>query len=727
MSSRVACAPALWACGRGVVQALVMLCVLATGPGLARPLQPTPAELAELFPGADMLAPAPADDTAARPPVLVARRGGEVLGYVFSSAAAVGSTGFSGRPVDVWVGLRKDGVIAGALLAEHHEPILGAGIAESRLHAFLAGYRGRDIHAAGAVPLGEGAARARGFDAISGATISSAVLDDAILRTARKVARAYGIIADPAAGTIDLESSTPRSWTELLAEGSIARLRLTAGDLARSAPDMERPADPDSLVIDLFVAPIAPARIGRNLLGDRDYAALMAGLAPGEQPILIAASGLVSFKGTRFVRTGVFDRVRLVQGEHSMELTAPRHRRLARLQASGAPDFAEIGLFTLPATPGLDLARPWQLALMISRPSREGGVAHAGFELEYRLPALYRPSPPVTVPTVPTLLDILAPDPPSGERPLWQLTWRAAPGRIAVLTAALAILGALLVVQDWLVRSRTRHLLVRFGFLAFTLGWLGWYIGAQLSVVNVLTFVNAVLTGFRWEFFLVDPMAFILWSAVAVALLFLGRGVFCGWLCPFGALQEFANAVSRRAGIVQLRVPFLLHERLWPLKYIIFLGLLALSLQSLEGALPWTEVEPFKAAILLRVERRPGALTWVLLYLAVLFVAALFVERAFCRYLCPLGAALAIPARMRMFEWLRRRAACGTQCQICARNCPVQAIHPDGHINPNECIHCLGCQVNYYDDRTCPPLMERRRRRAARREAVAESSAGDPR
>ena len=40
---------------------------------------------------------------------------------------------------------------------------------------------------------------------------------------------------------------------------------------------------------------------------------------------------------------------------------------------------------------------------------------------------------------------------------------------------------------------------------------------------------------------------------------------------------------------------------------------------------------------------------------------------------------------------------CGKSCRICAVNCTVQAIHPDGHINPNECIHCLRCQTNYYD------------------------------
>jgi polyferredoxin len=87
--------------------------------------------------------------------------------------------------------------------------------------------------------------------------------------------------------------------------------------------------------------------------------------------------------------------------------------------------------------------------------------------------------------------------------------------------------------------------------------------------------------------------------------------------------------------------------------------------------------------------------------------ANIFVERFFCRYLCPLGAALAIPARLRMFEWLKRRPQCGRECRICATKCPVQAIHPEGQINPNECINCLNCQTLYFNERICPPLKAR--------------------
>jgi NosR/NirI family nitrous oxide reductase transcriptional regulator len=102
-------------------------------------------------------------------------------------------------------------------------------------------------------------------------------------------------------------------------------------------------------------------------------------------------------------------------------------------------------------------------------------------------------------------------------------------------------------------------------------------------------------------------------------------------------------------------------------------------------------------------------------------VIGLFVERFYCRYLCPLGAALAIPARMRMFDWLRRYRDCGSPCQTCANECPVQAIHPTGEINPNECVNCLHCQVLYQSEDKCPVVIRQLKRRS-RDHASAEAN-----
>ena len=174
---------------------------------------------------------------------------------------------------------------------------------------------------------------------------------------------------------------------------------------------------------------------------------------------------------------------------------------------------------------------------------------------------------------------------------------------------------------------------------------------------------------------------------------------------------------SKYFKVPQYTVPWGLHERLWPIKYIIFIGLFGLSLYSLALAEVLSEVEPFKTSIILKFSR-----DWpFVVYVLTLLVAGLFIERFFCRYLCPLGAALAIPGRIRMFEWLKRWPDCGSPCQRCAKECPVQSIHPEGHINVNECIYCMHCQELYHDDHRCPHMIQVRLKRE-KRDALSSPS-----
>ena len=71
------------------------------------------------------------------------------------------------------------------------------------------------------------------------------------------------------------------------------------------------------------------------------------------------------------------------------------------------------------------------------------------------------------------------------------------------------------------------------------------------------------------------------WAVVTVVLTIIFGRFFCGWVCPFGALQELMNKLAKALKIPQVVVPWGLHERLWALKYIIFLALLGFSMHSL--------------------------------------------------------------------------------------------------------------------------------------------------
>ncbi len=106
--------------------------------------------------------------------------------------------------------------------------------------------------------------------------------------------------------------------------------------------------------------------------------------------------------------------------------------------------------------------------------------------------------------------------------------------------------------------------------------------------------------------------------------------MFCGWLCPFGALQELLNELARKLRVPQFQVPFAVHERLWAIKYIILLVLFGLSLESLALAEQAAEVEPFKTAITLGFDRQ----WWFVAYAVALLVVNLFTRKVYCRYLC---------------------------------------------------------------------------------------------
>ncbi|KAB0266832.1 NosR/NirI family protein [Microvirga brassicacearum] len=735
--------PALPRSTRGIFAlGIIFLFLLLTGQAYAagRVQEFLPkAQPSELIPGADRFGAAQGE-----PPLVPAYQGDQLVGHVYLNADVVNSVGYSGKPIHILVGIDLKGVVRGIKLVDHKEPIVLIGIPEKRILDAMNSLIGKDM-----VAVASGAERPPQVDIVSGATVTVLVMGDSVVRSAVRLVRsgrigsggqAVATAAPAISKTIDLGKSEIRDWEALLGDGSVRRLALTIGDVNeafvksgnQAAADNPEPGDASDRFIDLYIAPVSVPTIGRSLLGDEGYERLKARLKPDQQAIVVAGEGAYSFKGSGYVRGGIFDRIELLQEGQSTRFRDRNHTRLGALAAEGAPELREIALFVVPEDFKLDLTEPWQLQLMVQRNVGAREKAFLTFDLGYSLPDSYmrieriapaapppqaQASVPAAAPAGTPLNDADALAAGAIEEPLWMKIWRTNTISIAITVLALLILTAIFFFQDSLVRRPKIYVWVRRAYLTFTLVWLGWYANAQLSVVNVLTFTNSLLTDFSWEFFLSAPLIFILWAAIAVGLLFWGRGPFCGWLCPFGALQELLNNIAQWLKVPQITVPWGLHERLWPIKYIIFIGLFGLSLYSVALAETLAEVEPFKTAIILKFVR-----DWpFVIYALTLLAAGLFIERFFCRYLCPLGAALAIPGRIRTFEWLKRWPECGSPCQRCAKECPVQSIHPEGHINVNECIYCMHCQELYHDDHRCPHMIQVRLKRE-KRDALSSPS-----
>ena len=610
---------------------------------------------------------------------------GRTIGYIGSTWEVAGSVGYSGRPLDILVAVSPDAKIAGARLMQHNEPVLTLGISDDDIRAYVDGFKGVDLKA----PRGDILKPRDDLpDVISRATVSTGVIRDGILRTARTLAIAQGLIAE--GGGIDRVTFQPMTWNDLLDVKALAHRRYTMTEAAEALKGAEVAVEPgDGAFLDLYAGLIDPPTVGRNLLGQQAFTQAVGSLGAGETALIVISSGLHSHRGTAWKQTGSFDRVAIVQGQIRHAPKSGDYLFIKKLAADGAPEAKEISVFRLPS--GIDPAKPFRVEILAARPMTGGGEVSTAITTDYELPAEFRTAPP------------------PAEEPLWRAIWAAKQVEIAIVAAMLFMLALILFAQDWITRRPKLWRYGRMAFLALTLLVLGWGLNGQLSVVQVIAFVHSLLTGFRWETFLIEPVIFMLWGFVALGLLFWGRGVYCGWLCPFGALQELANTLAQRLGVKQIAVPQALHERLWVIKYTLFVGLLGLSFYSMHDALVMAEVEPFKTAISLRMIR---AWPFVAFVVAILF-AGLFIERFYCRYVCPLGAGLAIPAKLKIFDWLKRRPQCGRECRMCETKCTVGAIDPLGRINPNECVLCLRCQVIMGDATLCPVLKRRSRTEGA--------------
>lgn len=664
---------------------------------------------ADLAPGADAFGPIRNDIPVA--PVL---KGSETIAWAFLTSDFVGTTGYSGKPIHVVAGISPEAVLTGVELVKHSEPIVLIGIPNSKIVALTEGYRGMDL-----VAEAETGGEAHDLDIISGATVTIMVIDDSLVRAGIKVARALNLGGlapasnDAPLREIDMAQTATQDWTTLSGDGSVRRLALDVGQInaafdatgdARAISRPERGA-PDDTYIDMYAAIASVPTIGLSLLGPEEYANLTDWLEPGEQALLLLGRGKYSFKGSGYVRGGLFDRIQLIQGDDAVRWSDKQHKRLRVLATPDAPSFTELDLFKIPVDSGFDPAQTFRIQLLAQRAIGAVEKTFLTFDLGYALPEQYLLPLPLASPV---LVDDASAE-AAAKTALWQRIWRDRMVEIAILGVMLLVLTGIFFFQFQATANPRVFYWVRMSFLTMTLFFVGWYANAQLSVVNLMALGGSLRSGFTWDAFLLDPLVFIQWFAIAAALLFWGRGAYCGWLCPFGALQELTNQIARAFKVPQWEVPWGLHERLWPIKYIIFLGLFGVSLASIPLAEKLAEVEPFKTAIILKFVR-----DWPFVVFAVtLLVIGLFVERFYCRYLCPLGGALAIPARMRMFDWLRRYKECGTPCQTCANECPVQAIHPTGEINPNECVNCLHCQVLYQSDAKCPVVIRQLKRRAA--------------
>jgi polyferredoxin len=198
----------------------------------------------------------------------------------------------------------------------------------------------------------------------------------------------------------------------------------------------------------------------------------------------------------------------------------------------------------------------------------------------------------------------------------------------------------------------------------------------------------------------VHKFSFYLSGFFLVAGTFLGRLV-CGFLCPFGLIQELLNKIP----FPQKICSFCFDKYLRYVKYailLIFVILLPLfAVDVVGGGQPWFckwicpagTLEGGIPLVLLNraLQNTLGFLyAWKMAILIAIIVLSIIIYRPFCKYFCPLGAIYALFNRIAIYKYWIDEDKC-VNCMECEKACPMQA-RPRTHANHGECIRCGVCK-----------------------------------
>ena len=636
----------------------------------------------------------------------------ELIGYAYESRDISALQGFAGKPVSMLIGLDSRGRFTGIRILNHHEPVFLHGLGEEPLFEFIDQYEGRSLteqiiidtsgSRSGKSPDGN----VVHFDGVSKATVSVLIINDTVLSSALKVARKKleGFTQAPATrAKTDLYQ--PLSWAQLIERGYIGHWRISSAAIEQKLgsplvdyPEASQP-DPGEPFAELFFGYINAPMVGRNLLGDEGFQRLKEKTGPDAQILAVMSRGLYPHLPDDFTPGSSPDRLGLQQNSLSLDIRDINvFDQNIQINADGMPEFARTTLFRVGGNAGFNPGAEATLKLGVTL--RKNHLVADSTELEIPMAFAQELFEAVEV----------TPRPEDNRQPVWIGLWKERWLTISLLVLSLTLLTVFFARQRTLSQYPKLVHRFRWGFLFFTLFFIGFYAQGQLSVVNIYTLFLAIWDGFSLNVFLMDPVLFILWTYTFISLFVWGRGLFCGWLCPFGALQEMAAWLGEKLKFRQVKVPEKWHRRLILLKYPILLVLVGTAFYSLELAEKLVEVEPFKTGITLFFVRY-----WPFVAYAVgLLVVGMFIHKFYCRYLCPLGAGLAVLGKLRLFSWLDRVELCGKPCQHCKNSCGINAIHKDGRIDYNECIQCLECVVILKDQSQCvDKVLEKKRQRQA--------------
>ncbi|MGQ9425261.1 4Fe-4S binding protein [Gilvimarinus sp. F26214L] len=648
---------------------LAILLILAHSPALAKTpftTQVDPAWFREVMPSAETFA-----DKSGDPPVIRGYRTRpesgerELVGFLFFSKDLPPEEKGYSAPIDMLIGLGTDGRLTGLKVLNYVESYRYSRGDFLAREGFQEQFRDK--------PINDEFRVRRDLDGVSNATISSWAIARTARTAARKVATAYlqyeegDQLAKQWAANAR-EQLDQWSWQDLLDRGMVAQGQV---------------ATPVGEPLQLSIAYMGRRVLGEYLVGDAYEKAERDASIRFDTPemLLFAVGG----ESSQYFRQ---ERLALQQGD-----APPRRIHPRRIVNAGNADQGAIaghatfaGAVVLEGE--LNLSQPFAVVYQ----PLGGEDLHLEYQLDQLSLAISRDEPILSLEEIEKarlaeagLFERLRHDPPWGETP-----W----AKVAMLLMILA-----LVMAAFLRKSSA----LRWTALTLTLVYLGFVDGGFLSVSHL---TGVIMQG--PEILLNNLPALLIVTFTLVTTLLWGR-VFCSSLCPFGAVQDFISRfVPQRWQ--RFKVPQVLHDRALYIKY----GILALILGS---ALVQSQVsifqyfEPFGTLFFFS----SSVLLWTIL-IAIL-AGSVFIPRFYCRYLCPLGAALGVVSLVSPFR-IKRVPQCEV-CKVCENACPTGAIRGP-QIDFKECVRCDICESKLIEKAgSCRHSIEEIQKRQKKAQVIA--------
>ncbi len=246
----------------------------------------------------------------------------------------------------------------------------------------------------------------------------------------------------------------------------------------------------------------------------------------------------------------------------------------------------------------------------------------------------------------------------------------------------LTLLAAFIVLA--LVSFFRKSVRLKYVALVAAVGYLGFYKSSLVSISDVFRLTDLSLPPFTYS------LAWYLFTGFVVVSTVLWGRLYCGRICAFGALTQLMDAVLPKR--IRVDVPPAIERRAIWIKYALLVALVVYYVATKDLARPVQYAEPFWMFSLFGT-------TPMWIGLGLLLLATVFVRNLYCRFLCPVGAALGIISSLTVFR-IKRWSECKT-CKICEKTCEWGAIQGPKIIKA-ECVRCDDCERLYLDQQKCP-------------------------